>query len=138
MNVVRSTRSFRGLGQLDPSSEPIFQDIMFGPDSGTTIDSGSDFPMYNDPGLTQAENVSAIQAAQGATSLVPSAGSAIASAIPQAVSNLTKGLAPGPSPRVAAPGFSSLFPTSSSSTWLLFAIAAAGLLLITAPSGRRR
>jgi hypothetical protein len=134
MNVVRSTRSLRGLGDLVDS--PLFTDIQ----TPQTLDtSSSDFPMYNDPGLTEAESVSAAQAAQGATSLIPSAGSAIASSIPSAISNLTKGLTPGPSPRVAVPVTTSLFSPftgTSSSTWLLLAAAAAAVLLLS--GGRRR
>jgi hypothetical protein len=134
MNVVRSSRSFRGLGDLVDS--PLFTDIQ----TPQTLDtSSSDFPMYNDPGLTEAETVSAAQAAQGATSLIPSAGSAIASSIPAAISNLTKGLAPGPSPRVAVPtGLTTIFGSTSSSSWLLLAAAAAAVLLLSSPSGRRR
>jgi hypothetical protein len=134
MNVVRSSRSLRGLGDLVDS--PLFTDIQTPQTFDTSV---NDFPMYNDPGLTEAESVSAAQAAQGATSLIPSAGSAIASSIPSAISSLTKGLTPGPSPRVAVPVTTSLFSPltgTSSSTLLLLAAAAAAVLLLS--GGKRR
>lgn len=141
MNVVRARRSF--LGQ-DITDSPIFQDIQ----TPQTLDtSSSDFPMYNDPGLTEAESVSAAQAAQGATSLIPSAGSAIASSIPSAISNLTKGLAPGPSPRIAIPSlftpaqsnafFNSFFNSPNTPYWIL-GIGALLFALTYVPSGGRR
>jgi hypothetical protein len=141
MNVVRSSRSLRGLGDLVDS--PLFTDIQ----TPQTFDASvNDFPMYNDPGLTEAESVSAAQAAQGATSLIPSAGSAIASSIPSAISSLTKGLTPGPSPRVAVPTPSlwasagqSFFSSPNTPYWILgIAAALYALTYVGEKSGRRR
>lgn len=124
--------------------------------------------MYSDPGLITAEESTPYTSPYGlpgpvapsqvpdytspyglpgpvAPSLIPQTSTPttsenIVSAIPQAISNLTKGLTPGPSPRVGVPVTSSLFSPFSSTglpSWFWLAAAGIGLVLLM-PTGRRR
>lgn len=134
MNIVRNRR-LSGFGQADIADSPIFQDIQTPQTLDTSV---SDFPMYNDPGLITAENVSAAQASQAAAAPVPKPPSSFTFNLP-AISSTPSMLSPAPRvniPLTTTQGFlaSSLggIPTIA---WL--GIALIGVLALSG-GGRRR